>query len=98
MIYFILFVTFFKILTLQTEVKKEPRDVGSDATGGEEGRERYDTFPDDHTPAIFTEGAESQGEASRVTWGGGDLGYRSHLDIEGNSDESQYQRLNENEL
>lgn len=86
------------IPTAQEEVKGEDRDGRSDATGGVEDGERYDMFPDDPTHGVFTEGAESQGEGSRGTWRGGALGYKSHLDTERNSDESQYQMLNENEL
>lgn len=86
------------IPTAQEEVKEEAQDFGIGATGGGEDGERYVTFPDDPTRGIFTEGAESQGEGSRVTWSGGALGYRSHLDIENNGDESHYQRLNENDL
>lgn len=79
-------------------MKEEPRDEGSDTVGGGEDGERYDTFPDDPTRDIFTEGVESQGEGSRVTWRGGDLAYRSHLATERNSDESGFQMLKENEL
>lgn len=79
-------------------MKEEPRDGGSDGTGAGEDGERYDMFPDVPAAGEFSEGAESQGEGSRVTWRGGALGYRSHLDTERNSDESRYQMLNENEM
>lgn len=88
---------FILILFAQEEVKEEHHDGRSDAAGGED-RERYDTFLDAPTHGIFTEGAGSNGEGSRVIWGGGALSYRSHADTEKKDDESQYQMLNENEL
>lgn len=79
-------------------MKEEPQDGESDTAGGGKDGERYDTFLDDPTRGMFPEGVESQGEGSRVTWGGGAFSYRSHLDVERTDDESQYQKLNKNEL
>lgn len=73
-------------------MKEEPQD------GGREDRERYDMFPDDPTAGFPTEGAESQGEGSRVTWGVGALNYRFHQDPERNGNESEFSMLNENEV
>lgn len=83
---------------MQDEVKEEPRDKWSNAAAAGEDRERYDTFPDDPTHGIFTEGVDSQGESSRVTWTGRQIGYKSHLAPERNSDELEVQMLKENKL